>query len=437
MMKVSPLKMQAVLRTAGAGSHSNARRLSLASLWLAPHRIAFFVATALLLAVSVGWTWMLVAPYAGAVVVTALPLTIAHAFIFAAAYMPLYIAGFMFTAAPRWLQVTPPSAERLRWPLALHVGGIALLLAGTIAGAALAAFGALMLAIAWTAIGIHYAALVRASQVADRLHARCVVLFWTVGIAAAVLFAAGLGTHYYASAGLAAWLLLFGSIGPISVTVAHRVLPFFTSNAVAGLVPWRPNWALALLLAAMIGLGFVLYAPRIEALRGAAAWLAILPAAVAGSALAALAIRWGLMQSLRGPSLRLLAMLHLAFAWLPIALLLAATDAGLRLALGAGGLGLAPLHALTLGMLGSLLFAMVTRVIRGHGGIALVADDLVWILFWLLQVATLLRIASPLIPVAGGTLVTAAAIVWTSVWIAWAFVHLPILMQARADGGPG
>jgi len=295
----------------------------------------------------------------------------------------------------------------------------------------------LLLVIAWTTIGIAYAALVRASPVADRLHARCVVLFWAVGIAAALLFAAGLGTHHYGSASVAAWVLLFGSVGPISVTVAHRVLPFFTSNAVAGRAPWRPNWVLALLLAAMIGLGVMLYSPRIEVLRGAAAWLAIAPAAIAGSALAALAVRWGLMQSLRGPSLRLLAMLHLAFAWLPIALLLAAADAGLRVALGGGGLGLASLHAMTLGMLGSLVFAMATRVIRGHGGIALVADDRVWFLFCLLQIATLLRIASPLAPATGGALATAAAIVWTTTWTIWAFVHLPILLKARADGGPG
>ena len=189
-MKVVPLQVPAAPRTAVADAPPNAQRLSLSNLWLAPHRIAFFVATAVLLAVSLGWTWMLVAPHTGTPVVTALPPTTAHAFIFAAAYMPLYIAGFMFTAGPRWLQVTPPPAERLRWPLALHVGGIALLLAGTFAGAALAAFGALLLAIAWTAIGIAYAALVRASQVADRLHARCVVLFWSVGIAAALLFAA-------------------------------------------------------------------------------------------------------------------------------------------------------------------------------------------------------------------------------------------------------
>ena len=47
------------------------------------------------------------------------------------------------------------------------------------------------------------------------------------------------------------------------------------------------------------------------------------------SALIALAIRWGLVQSLRGPSLRLVAMLHVAFVWIPLALALAAIDAAL------------------------------------------------------------------------------------------------------------
>jgi uncharacterized protein involved in response to NO len=131
-------------------------------------------------------------------------------------------------------------------------------------------------------------------------------------------------------------------------------------------------------------------------------------------------------------------MLHLAFLWIPIALLLAAADATLRLTFDAtAGLGLAPLHALTVGFLGSMLFAMTTRVIRGHGGIALVADTTVWVLFWLLQAATLLRIASPPGKAAGGLFATAAAIAWTVTWFAWSFVHLPILLKPRADGRPG
>ncbi len=34
-------------------------------------------------------------------------------------------------------------------------------------------------------------------------------------------------------------------------------------------------------------------------------------------------------------------------------------------------------------------------------------------------------------------LAPATAIVWTAAWNAWAFVHLLILLKARADRGPG
>ena len=46
-----------------------------------------------------------------------------------------------------------------------------------------------------------------------------------------------------------------------------------------------------------------------------------------------------------------------------------------------------------MGCLGSLMLAMVTRVSCGHGGRALVADRLVWTLFWVLQLATVVRLA--------------------------------------------
>lgn len=408
--------------------------LSLHHLLLAPHRLTFFAGTLMLVLVSLAWTWALGVPHVGISVVTTLPPTTAHAFIFAAAYMPLFIAGFMYTAGPRWLQVPAPAAAQLRWPVRLHMTGIALLLVGAAHEPAIAAFGALLLAIAWTAVGVGFAALVRASRAADRLHARCVAAFWMVGITAALLFAAALGTHHMGAASLATWLLLFASVIPITATVAHRVLPFFTSNAVTGVFPWRPNWVLALLLLAVGAFGTLQFAARIGALGPRSqAWASLALLAPGAIALGALAVRWGLVQSLRSPSQRLLAMLHLAFAWLPLALALACVDAALRLAAGeSAGLGLAPLHALTLGMLGSLLFAMATRIVCGHGGIALVADKPVWRLFWLLQAAVLLRIAAPLSP--GGVLPLAAASLWTAVWIAWALRYLPVLL--RPGAGP-
>jgi uncharacterized protein involved in response to NO len=141
---------------------------------------------------------------------------------------------------------------------------------------------------------------------------------------------------------------------------------------------------------------------------------------------------------MRGRSLRLLAMLHLGFVWAALALLLAVVDAaGVLLPELGIRLGSAPLHALTMGFLGGMLFAMATRVICGHGGIALVADDFVWTLFWLLQVATLLRLASPLWPAASGAMTTSSAVVWSFVWLIWAIRFLPVLLKPRVDGRPG
>jgi uncharacterized protein involved in response to NO len=218
------------------------------------------------------------------------------------------------------------------------------------------------------------------------------------------------------------------------------VLPFFTSSAVTRFIPWKPNWALGLMLVAMLVFGALQLAARLDVmLPRQNAWVTLLAVGPAATALAALALRWGLLQSLRGPSLRLLAMLHLSFVWSVIALLLATADAVLVLLDGGATvrLGYAPLHALTMGFLGGLLFAMATRVICGHGGIAVVADRYVWALFWVLQAAVLLRLAASVWPTYPAVLSAAAAFIWCAVWILWASRYLPVLVRPRRDGRPG
>jgi uncharacterized protein involved in response to NO len=263
--------------------------------------------------------------------------------------------------------------------------------------------------------------------------------FWAVGIASALLFAAALGIRHYDLVAAAVWIMIFGFAMPIYATVAHRLLPFFTSTAVSAWLPWRPNWVLGVLLVTLFAFGGLQLAARTELLAAASvAWMTILLVGPGALVLALLALRWGLIQSLRGRSLRLLAMLHLGFVWLAIALALAVVDAVLFLSPMEPPLrlGLAPLHALTMGFMGSMLLAMATRVICGHGGIALVADDFVWMLFWALQAAVLLRLASPLFPELTW-LSPVAATVWTAIWVAWATRYLPVLVGPRRDGRPG
>lgn len=409
-------------------------------LLLAPHRPAFLGGMLMLLLVSGWWALLLVAPQLGASVRTSMPPMMVHGFTFAAGFMPLFMTGFLFTAGPRWLDVAAPSAQSLRWPVLLHLAGVGLLVLGSVVDAGITAFGALLLAIAWTAVGVGFAGLIRASRARDKLHAKCVMVFWTIGIGCALLFACGLGIRQMPIVATALWLMVFAFITPIYATVAHRVLPFFTSGAVTRFVPWRPNWALGLLLAALLVFGALQTAARLEALPvQQVAWLTVFTVGPAAAALALLALRWGLLQSLRGPSLRLLAMLHLGFVWSVLALLLATADAALVLLEPGSGirLGLAPLHALTMGFLGGLLFAMATRVICGHGGIAVVADRAVWTLFWVLQAAVLLRVAGSVWPPHAAALSAASAVVWSAVWLAWATRFLPVLIRPRRDGRPG
>ena len=154
----------------------------------------------------------------------------------------------------------------------------------------------------------------------------------------------------------------------------------------------------------------------------------------AGGVLLWLAVVWGLVQSLKN---RLLAMLHIGFVWLGLALLLGGLSQWLGWAQGAPVLALGSLHALTMGCLASLMLAMVTRVSCGHSGRALVADSRVWALFWLLQAATLLRLgAAAQSPVAAWLLLAAAAL-WAVVMLAWGGRLASWYGRPRTDGRPG
>ena len=220
------------------------------------------------------------------------------------------------------------------------------------------------------------------------------------------------------------------------VTVSHRMLPFFTASAVPSVAAWRPNALLGLMLAALVAeLPFAL----------AELWWWPLPAAarVVQAALEAptallllwLALRWGLMQSLK---IRLLAMLHLGFVWLGLAFALAAVSHALMAWRGPDhSLGLAPLHALTMGYLGSTVLAMATRVTAGHSGRPLAADDLAWALFRVLQVAVLLRLASVGWPQQAAVLLLATVAAWVLAMVGWAWRYGGWLGRPRADGRPG
>ena len=190
---------------------------------------------------------------------------------------------------------------------------------------------------------------------------------------------------------------LWGFVVVTYVTVAHRMIPFFTSSAVPMVEVWRPFWVLWALLAAAAMEAVAVGVELSGWTSGDAgrAWMLLrgLLELAAGGVVLWLAVAWGLVQSLEDSPAG-----HAAHRF---RLARAGVCAGRRLTMAGVGLGvpalaMGALHALSMGCLGSLMLAMVTRVSCGHSGRALVADNLVWGLFWGLQLATLLRIAGAL-----------------------------------------
>lgn len=209
----------------------------------------------------------------------------------------------------------------------------------------------------------------------------------------------------------------------VETVIGARVIPAFTTNATPGLkvaaAPWLahatfPATALALALwwsqaapAAWSG-PLLLLAAALQALRSRA-WH---PLATAGRP-----ILW---------------VLHAAYAWIPIGLVL--------LALQGWGIGTVStaLHAFAVGATAGLIIGMVTRTARGHTGRPLQASPPEVLAYALVQIAALARVVLPTLApqttpwawqVAAWSLCTALAL--------YLWRYTPWLMSARLDGKDG
>ncbi len=417
-MSRPPIPLRAIPVPAAAPvtpRHAPAGKFALGQLNAAPHRLQFFLGMSGLILVSVWWLAAL-AHRTGAMPAFGAAAHL-HPVLMIYGFMPFFIFGFAFTAGPRWLQMPPVPTRVVAWPAWGMLGGLAgVVFTGYLPFMAVYLAGFIVLA--W-----RFAAMARASRAQDKVHAWVVAASLAVG---AVCLALRVGAEISGSAfGAFPAIATWGFLVPLFCAVCHRMLPFFTSSALEGAFLWRPWWLLGLLVGAPVlhGLFEIFGTPEWR-------WMVDLPAAlVCGRTV----WRWGLVQSLKN---RLLAMLHLGFLWLAIGYALFAVQSLLARA-GIPALGLAPLHAITIGFLCSLMLAMVTRVTLGHSGRTLAADRWAWGLFAAFQFVAVMRVAAEVIPAAYGALVLAAAAGWTACLVPWGLRNARIYGTPRADGQPG
>ena len=428
-----------------SGKPSASERARIDSRWrarhlmLAPHRLGFFLAMVVLVSAAMWWALVQLDRISPVLSLAyALSPSLVHGSVMTFGFIPLFFAGFLFTAGPKWLGVPPLEPRQIVAPLLLQTTGWLLYLAAAHLHG-LMALAALLLAwagLAW--VTVLFWGLIRRSQAEDQVHARVVGVACVVGCLslAGLPLSLLLGTP---AAALACVLTgLWGFIVVVYVTVAHRMIPFFTSSALPLGNAWRPFWVLWLMLAVAAAEVIAVWVELDGPLQGAAGPIGMLVRGafelVAGGVLLWLAVVWGLVQSLKN---RLLAMLHIGFLWLGLALVLSGVSQLLGGVQGTPVLALGSLHALTMGCLASLMLAMVTRVSCGHSGRALVADNIAWALFWLLQAATLLRIVAAAQTALAPWLLLTAALLWMAVVGVWGVRLGSWYGRLRADGRPG
>lgn len=381
-----------------------------------PHRAYFSAGVGAFVLLALWWSVAL--PVAG---LTAQPSVLVHGLMMPLGIFPSFMLGFVFTAGPRWLGAQAPKGHL---PLAIgQLSGLFLMLLGFMLGGYWPLPGlAVLFVVWWWATWLWFDCIARAPQ-GDHRHAHYILLAMLAGNLALLAVMAWVLSNDAAFWLLARNLILWGWIVPIFLVVAHRMIPFFTQSVLPERKVWRPVLLLQGWLAGCAVLAVVLTTGHAQVAALVALALAI---ATAGTGL-----QWA-GKRLRGAcgGNRLLAMLHLSFAWLPLAfLLLALEQAGLAV-------GTAATHAISMGFCSTMMVGFVTRVSLGHSGRPLQASNLHWLLYLGLHATAALRVVAALTS-AGPWLLHATAALWLVLIVTWATHMLPFYWQPRVDGQPG
>ena len=220
-------------------------------LLLAPHRLGFFLAMCLLLCSGLWWALVQVDRTTGWLGLGyAVSPTLIHAALMTFGFIPLFFAGFLFTAGPKWLGVAGPEARDVLPSSMLQALGWLLWLVGGHTHQALALVGVALAALGLGMQTWRFWGLVRISSQSDRLHAKVVAAAAGMGVLSVTSMAVATALGHVDLALACVLSGLWGFVVPTYLVVAHRMIPFFTSSAVPMVHAWRPFWVLWVMLAA-------------------------------------------------------------------------------------------------------------------------------------------------------------------------------------------
>lgn len=392
-----------------------------------PHRLMFFAGATAVILSMLWWACVLANSYFGwsHLPPPPVPAGWAHAVFTQYGMLPLFIFGFLLTVFPRWMP-QPALGKRHYVPVFIGLfGGYLLSHAGLVLGSLTVLLCGLGLMLLGWLTGLVTLGRVLMRHAGFDPHAVSCFIALVLGACGLCTFTAFAGGASWQIAWAAIKIGTFGLLLPIFFTVCHRMIPFFSAAVVHGYRVVRPRWSLPLLwLLLWTHLTFEL-SHRYQWL-----WVADAPLAIF------FMWHWIAWQPWKCMKPSLLAALHLAVAWLPIAMALYTAQSLFYLLNDEYVLGRAPVHALTIGFFGSMMVAMVTRVTQGHSGRPLEMGRIPWLCFGLLQVVVLLRMHAESAANSGLWLLI-TAVGWLIAFLPWVARALWIYLTPRVDGKPG
>lgn len=366
---------------------------------------------ALMIAVWILW-------FTGAITLpSALPPVAWHAHELLFGMIAAVIAGFLLTAIPNWTGRLPVAG----WPL---VGLFALWIEGRIAVAISALVGlapALCAALLFPVAVIAFAA--REIIAAGNMRNLVVVVSIGVFTTGQAVFALELMIDGYPVFGQR---IAIGAAVMLLMLIGGRITPSFTTNWLkkddaARLPATFGRFDKLALVVGAAGLITWVAEPIVDGL-----WTGILLLVAAAIHLVR-QIRWRPLATLREP---LLTVLHVGYLFIP---------AGFAIG-GIGGLSgqsqvaHGAVHAWTIGAIGLMILAVMTRASRGHTGRRLTAPPSTQALYVALAAAAILRVVASLQPDLMAPLLALSAGLWVMAFGGFAILYGPMLLSARKAG---
>ncbi len=321
-------------------------------------------------------------------------------------YVPAIIAGFLLTAIPNWTGRLPLQGHPLLvLVLAWLAGRIAVLLSGEIGWLPAALIDVAFLALMAAAV---------AREIVAGKNWRNLKIVALLGLLATANLAFHLEAHYegiaqYATrAGIGLVILLITVVG-------GRIIPSFTRNWLMR----RPPGRLPTPFGRFDEFCMVLTAASL------ALWVVLPDEMATGIALlfAGLfnAIRLARWAGDRTVADRLVLILHVGFAFVPVGFVLNALSAFGVLLPSAG------IHAWTVGAIGIMTLAVMSRASLGHTGRPLAATPGLQVVYALAGLAALARICAVVEPQWSVALLHVAAFAWAAAFLGFAALYAPLL----------